>query len=110
MKKDLNPIPPTLRGKKRYIKFRVFTQKNLRENDVKYSLFGVFSRLFGASGVAEQKLWLIKWFPEKNEGIVRCSHLEEENVKAGLLFLSEIADEKAVPMVVSVSGSIKKLK
>ncbi len=109
-KKEMNPIPPTLRGKKRYVKFRFVSRSALRESEVKFSLHSSFARLFGEMGVAEQKLWLVKWFPEKNEGIVRCALEKEEHVKAGLLFMAEVRGEPIVPVIVAVSGSVKKLK
>lgn len=109
-KKGLNPIPSTLRGKKRYVKFKLICGKALQEKEVWNSVSVAFQNLFGASGVAGQRLWLIKWFPESNEGILRCSLREEENVKAGLLFVQRVGTESVVPMIVKVSGSVKKLK
>ncbi|MEK6957661.1 MAG: Rpp14/Pop5 family protein [archaeon] len=153
-KKEMNPIPPTLRGKKRYVKFRLVCigasiarhgpaqqgqshaasprregmrtevrqasakhcpslptgERVVREQDAKFSLYSSFARLFGEQGIAEQRLWLIKWFPERNEGIVRCALEKEEQVKAGLLFLREVHGEPVVPLIEGVSGSLKKLK
>ena len=109
-KKSLNPIPPTLRGKKRYVKFRFICAQRLAEKDVWNSISNTFSRIFGASGIADQRLWLIKWFPEKNEGIVRCALAEEEEVKAGLLFVQRAGNENVIPLILKVSGSVGKLK
>lgn len=110
MKKSLNPIPPTQRGKKRYIKFVLENGSELEEKEVRKELFGVFSSLFGDVGIAKQKLWLMKWFPEKGEGIVRCALEETENVKAGLLFFDNVSGNEVLPVILGVSGSIKKLK
>ncbi len=106
----MNPIPPTLRGKKRYVRFELICPVTLQEIHVRNSLFSTFSQLFGERGIAGQKLWLIKWFPQKNAGIVRCSlgHLEE--VKAGLLFIEKAGAQPVVPFIVAVSGSVGKLK
>ena len=109
-KKSLNPIPPTLRGKKRYVKFRLICAKKLAEKDVWPAVSGVFQRLFGSAGVGEQRLWLLKWFPDSGEGIIRCALAEEESVKAGLLFVQRVGAEMVVPVIVKVSGSVRKLK
>ncbi len=109
-KKSLNPIPSTLRGKKRYVKFTLICRNSLSEKDVWSAISGTFARLFGASGIASQRLWLIKWFPQSNEGIVRCALAEEENVKAGFLFVQKVGTENVIPFIVKVSGSVKKLK
>ncbi|VVB99776.1 Ribonuclease P protein component 2 [uncultured archaeon] len=109
-KKSLNPIPSSLRGKKRYVKFRFICSKPLAERDAWQSILRAFGGLFGSQGMAEQRLWLIKWFPEKNEGILRCSLQQEENVKAGILFVQKVGPETVVPLILKVSGSVKKLK
>ncbi|PIN85414.1 MAG: ribonuclease P protein component 2 [Candidatus Diapherotrites archaeon CG11_big_fil_rev_8_21_14_0_20_37_9] len=109
-KKALKPIPPTLRGKKRYISFYLHCESNLDENAVKKEIWRVFGGIFGEKGIAEQKLWLVKWYPEKNKGILRCSLKELENVKAGLLFISSVSGVKTMPLIDSVSGSVKKLR
>ncbi|MCR4335433.1 MAG: ribonuclease P protein component 2 [archaeon] len=108
-KKSLKPIPPTLRGKKRYIKFEFICNNALKEESVKKAIWGTFRGVFGEKGIAEQKLWVVKWNSAKNEGILRCSHTEEENVKAGLLFLKSVDNQEIIPLILNVSGSIAKL-
>ena len=115
-KKSLNPIPSTLRGKKRYVKFRLIVGawsvewKYFGEKEVWNEMVFVFGFFLGGNGIARQRLWLVKWFPETNEGIIRCALHEEENVKAGLLFLQKIGPASVIPIIVAVSGSVKKLK
>ena len=111
-KKSLKPIPPTLRGKKRYVLFGLVCAegKTFAEKEVFHSVWNTFSKVFGSAGLAEQKLWLLKWFASEGKGVLRCSLPELEKVKAGLLFLQEVKGVKVVPLVLSVSGSAKKLK
>ncbi|HIH10030.1 MAG TPA: hypothetical protein HA254_05180 [Candidatus Diapherotrites archaeon] len=109
-KKSLNPIPLSLRGKKRYVKFRLLSPRAFSEKELWESVLATFGSIFGGKGVADQRLWLIKWIPEKSEGIVRCSMEETEGVKAGLLFVDKISGVPVIPLIVKVSGSVKKLK
>ncbi len=109
-KKSMNPIPSSLRGKKRYVKFALICATPIQEGDAKKALYSTFSQLFGEQGIAEQKLWPIKWRPEKNEGIVRCSLARLEEVKAGLLFIQRAGGQGVVPFIIAVSGSVGKLK
>ena len=109
-KKSLNPIPSTLRGKKRYVKFTFISAVQVSERDAWNSISSAFSRLFGASGMAGQRLWLVKWYPQSNEGILRCALAEEEMVKAGLLFVQNAGSGPVIPLILKVSGSVKKLK
>lgn len=109
-KKSLKPIPPTLRGKKRYVLFQLVAEKQFSELEVKKELFAKFKQLFGDFGIAKQKLWFISFNSQGNFGILRCSLEETENVKAGLLFLQSVNEVQVIPRIVSVSGSLKKLK
>ena len=108
-KKSLKPIPPTMRGKKRYIEFQLIASAEISQEGTKNAVFGVFERLFGEAGIASQKLWMVKWLKTSNTGILRCSLSQEENVKAGLLFVTRAGGTGVVPLVKRVSGSIRKL-
>ena len=108
--KKLNPIPLSLRERKRYIEFELISEKRLEEKDVSFQLWKDFLSLFGEIGTAKQRLWLAYWNEEKNTGILRCSLKELEKVKAGLLFASKIKDVKVITRILKVSGTIKSLK
>jgi len=109
-KKSLKPIPPTLRGKKRYVKFSLISNAKFNLAEVRNEIWFVFGRIFGEKGIAEQKLWLVNWDGSSNSGIIRCSLEKVEEVKGGLLFLQEISRKKVIPVIEGVSGSVKKLK
>ncbi len=108
-KKSLKPIPPTLRGKKRYIKVEFISTVDLNEVEVRSSIWSKFTRIFGEKGIAEQKLWLVKWIGQ-NKCIFRCSLENEDNVKTGLLFVKKIGEIRVNPSILAVSGSLKKIK
>ncbi len=104
---SLNPIPLSLRGKKRYIKFELICKEKLIERDVSIALWKQFLQLFGELGTAKQKIWLVKFDSEKNQGVLRCALEEVEQVKAGLLFLKEVKGITVIPFILTVSGTIK---
>lgn len=109
-KSSLKPLKPTLRGKKRYILFRLFGEKNFDERSVERAIFNAFLSLFGSMGVARQNLRLMRYNNGTNLGILRCALPCLVEVKSGLLFLKEINGFLVTPKIVSVSGSIRKLK
>ncbi len=109
-KLSLKPLKPTLRGKKRYVLFKLFSEKNFDEHSVERNIFSIFLALFGSTGVAKQNLRLIRYNNGTNLGILRCSLPCLTEVKSGLLFLREINGIPVTPKIVSVSGSLKKLK
>ena len=107
---SLKPLKPTLRGKKRYVQFRLFADKNFDERSVERCIFSTFLALYGSTGVASQNLRLIRFNNGTNLGILRCSLPTLVEVKSGLLFLREINGIAVIPKILSVSGSLKKLK
>ncbi|AJF60830.1 MAG: hypothetical protein J4224_04745 [Candidatus Diapherotrites archaeon] len=109
-KNSLKPVPPTARGKKRYIQFRLISEKKLDEKIVSSALNRLFLEFFGELGVAERRLWFIGFSPASCKGTVRCSHTAVESVEAALMFLKEVKENKVIPVILRVSGSIKKLK
>lgn len=110
VKKSLNPVPSSLRGKKRYVLFRLSSSKNLSMKEVENALWNLFFELFGEVGTARQKLWLIGFNSKKGLGILRCSLDHTEEVKAGILFFKEVSGLSVVPEIVRVSGSLSKLE
>ena len=110
VKKSLKALPLSMRGKKRYVLFELFAEKPLSAAVVEKEIMQRFLQIFGSKGIAEQRLQFIGFYGGKNLGIVKCSLEECENVKAGLLFVGKVAGISAIPRIVSVSGSVKKLK
>lgn len=115
LKTKLNPIPLSLRGKKRYIEFELLPDNDSKktdfnEKDVSKAVWNIMLSLYGGFGVAKQKIWLIRYDSISKKGILRCSLNSVEEVKAGLLFLKEINGLKVIPNILGVKGSIKGIK
>lgn len=109
-KRSLNPIPSSMRGKKRYVLFELRSRGSLTKNLVESAIYSTFLREYGSIGVGRQKLRLVLFNPESGKGIVRCSLECLTEVKVGILFVQEVGQEKVVPRVIRVSGSMRKLK
>lgn len=110
VKKSIRPIPLTYRGKKRYILFELIADKSLDGRDVEIAVRENFLALLGEAGFARAKLWFILFNSQENSCIIRCANEYCEEVKAGLLFMKEVKGGRVIPKILSVSGSIKKLK
>jgi len=109
-KKSLNPIPKTLRGKKRFIAVRFLAEKPLDFRSVIDSILFHHQSLFGAAGVAKARLSVV-WFDSATQAaIVRCSADALLDSKAGLVLLSKIGNTPVIPVLMGVSGSLSKLK
>ena len=109
-KTNLKPIPPTIRGKKRYILFSMGSERHLNENDVSAAIWKSVLKLFGEKGAAEMKPWLVLWNRELGRGILRCSHSRANDVREALMFIKEAGSSRVQPGTLLVSGSMAKLK
>lgn len=109
LKKKTKPIPPTLRGKKRYISFELSCGTKLQESAVSKALWETMLSLYGSVGTARQKFTLFKWSPAQNHGAVRCALGHEADVKAGILMVKEVSGVQVLPKTIKTSGSIGKV-
>lgn len=109
-KKSLNPIPPTLREKKRYILFKLICDNPIEENEVNFTINEIMLSLFGSFGSAKINSKLIEWNPKENTGILECERFSEKKAITALQFLREIKGIQVLPNIISVSGTLKSLR
>ena len=109
-KRSLNPIPSSMRGKKRHILFELKSASALTKNSAEQAVFSTFLRLYGSLGVGRQRLQLVFFDPKSGKGILRCALECLAEAKAGLLFVQDAQGQKTIPRVLAVSGSVRKLK
>ncbi|MFH1255716.1 MAG: Rpp14/Pop5 family protein [Candidatus Diapherotrites archaeon] len=109
-KSSLRPLPPTLRGKKRYILFHLESEKRLGKEEVFHALRKNFLNILGQAGYAEARIKPILFDEKSGFGVFLCGHKFTEKTVAALLFLKEVNGQKVLPQTLSSSGSLKKLK
>ncbi len=109
-KKKLNPIPLSLRDKKRYISFKLESDKKFSEKEAKKVIWDKFLQLYGEVGCAESKYWIMSFDSDKGIGILRSDLKSVEKAKAGLLLLTKIDKNSVIPLILGISGTIKSLK
>ncbi len=109
-KKKLNPIPLSLRDRKRYVVFEILSEKTFSSKDISKALKEVFLQLFGEIGLAKMNYSFIEFNEKTQKGIVRCKHTALEETKTGILFLKEINGIKITPKTLTTSGTLKKAR
>ena len=104
-----NPLPPALRDRRRYIAFQVLSESKINFNDLSNSIWHSILNLLGERGAAESEIWISKtiYDEEKQIGLIRCSHLSVESVRAALALIERIGDVRIVVKVLGISGTIK---
>lgn len=100
---------PTLRGKHKYVVFRIHSTARLQYNDVKNALMNGLMNWMGEQDFAEAGIWLIKnlWDAKEQKGFIRCDPKYADSVKMSLILIHQIGDEKVAIQSLWVSGTIK---
>ncbi|MCX8158179.1 MAG: hypothetical protein N3D73_00770 [Candidatus Diapherotrites archaeon] len=110
IKKKLKIAKTTMRGKKRYLAFRVLPDSNLfSKAEVEEAIWNNLLSLYGIRGCAIIRPWLIYWDKNKNYGILRYSLVMNNEVRASFLFLDRISKQRVIVLTHKISGNINKL-
>lgn len=109
---ELNRLPPALRQKKRYLKFRVHSEEDVELGELVDAVWDKCLSYLGTMETSEADFWVIgnQFNEEKQEGIVRANREKTDEFRAALSLIEEIRDKKVVIQVTKTSGSIKNLK
>lgn len=104
-------LPPSLREKKRYVKFKVISEKPITYPELEASVFNYFLDFYGEFGFSELSVWLIKnlWDEKEQIGVIRCNNKSVQKVLAGLALISKIGDSRVIFKILKISGTIKGL-
>ena len=110
--KKPKPLPPSLRGRRRYIAFQVFSEGKFIIQDLINSIWHSLLNLLGELGASQADIWIARdiYDEAKQIGIIRCSHDNVEQVRTALALIERIGDIRVVVKVLGISGSIKATK
>jgi len=110
--KKPKPLPPSLRGRRRYIAYQVLSEDKFILQDLINSIWHSLLNLLGELGASQADIWIVKdtWDEKKQIGIIRCSHDNVEQVRTSLALIERIGDVRVIVKVLGISGSIKATK
>lgn len=105
-------LPPSIRQKKRYMKFRIHSEEEFELGKVVDAFWDSILDYSGAEGASRIDPWIIgNLFDEdKQEGVFKVRSSEEDTVRAALTLLESVDGEEAFVEITRVSGSLEKLK
>jgi RNase P/RNase MRP subunit POP5 len=95
--------------KRRYLAVKVEGRQQLNEQQLLDAVYGSVLRLFGEYGASKANLTVIRYVPEKNQFVVRCSHKMLEQVRAAIVSTTVANGETVAFHVAGVSGTLKAL-
>lgn len=109
---ELNRLPPALRQRKRYLKFKVYSEEEIALGELVDAVWDKCLNYLGTRETSEADFWVIgnQFNKEKQEGIAKVNREKADEFRASLGLIEKISGEKVVIKVTEVSGSIKKLK
>ena len=101
---------PSLRGRKRYLAFRMLPDDAdaISRRDLTLELDRSSQSLLGDAGSSECEIRVLSF--DGTEGVVSCMHRETARVRAVLATIYEIKDRRASVRVIGVSGTVKGAK
>lgn len=101
----MKSLPPSMRGRKRYIAFRIIAERSVDEKMLWDAMTKNLISIFGEAFAAEAGLKLEEF--NGKEGIVRCNLKALEKVMIALTLIDRIGDENVALLTLAVSGTIK---
>jgi len=106
------PLPPSIRGRRRYIAYQVIPEEKIPFSDLVNTIWHSLLNFLGEFGTSEADLWIVKdSFDETRQiGLIRCSHTSVEHVRSALALVQRIGDTRVVIKVLGVSGTMKAAK
>jgi ribonuclease P/MRP protein subunit POP5 len=112
MKNKPKTLLPTLRGKRRYIKFQIISEEPITYPEVEQAIWNTMLDFFGEYETSKANLRIIKnLYDEKKQiGIIRCDNKSVPQVIACMGLISRLGDTRIIFKILKVSGTIKKLR
>ncbi len=106
----LKPLLPSLREKKRYLRFEILSSDPIKQEDAFRSIWDAVLSLYGEAGAARAGLWIVadKYDQKKQSGILRVAHDAVDQTKASLAMITAAGTTPAIAKVMRVSGMISK--
>ncbi|PSG99328.1 MAG: ribonuclease P protein component 2 [Nanohaloarchaea archaeon SW_7_43_1] len=108
----MKPLPPSIREKKRYLKFKIHAEKDVGFGEVADAIWDTSLNYLGSEKTGKANHWLIKnqFDKDRQTGIIKIRKSFLNNFRSSLAIIDEIGDKNGFIEIQSVSGSIKKLK
>lgn len=81
---------------------------NISFREILNSIFNSILSLFGEIGASKISFSLMRYYPEKRLGILRCDHLNVIKMRSALAFIKDIGGYNIAFRVIKVTGTFRK--
>lgn len=98
------------KNRKRYIGFKIISDKEIEPKEFEKAVKDSFMRLFGEFGLSSANPKLLYEFWDKNTGVLQTNNIAIPKIKISLALLKEIGGIKIIVQTLKVFGTLKKIK
>lgn len=108
----MKPLPPAIREKQRYLKFRIHAEEEVEFGELSETIWSSVLSYMGSKDTGKANHWLIKnSFDRKaQEGIIKVERSSLDDFRAAVTLLDSFRGKNGFIEIKEVSGSIKKLQ
>ncbi len=108
----LKILLPSLRERKRYILFKIFSEGQVNYTLLKELITSTILKFYGelTFGKFGFKFLDEKWSEKEQVGIIKCNHLYVPNIIVALGLLQRLGDYRINVKILKISGTIKSLQ
>lgn len=117
MMKKLKILPPTLREKKRYVAFRIYSENMIHKDSFPQYLWNNIINLYGEIHASRMNIWVIDFEHVKYENnineyyaIVKCQRGYEDDFITMLHTLTHFRKRRVVIHIIAKSGTIHAIR
>lgn len=109
---EINRLPPSLRQKQRYLKFKIHAEEKVELGDLVDAVWESALDYLGTNDASKADFWVIgnQFDEKKQKGIIRVNRDELDDFRAALTLIDFINGVDGFIQVKKISGSIDKLK
>jgi ribonuclease P/MRP protein subunit POP5 len=102
-------LPPALRPNKRYVIFEIISEHPVEYSDFSSAVWASLLDFAGELGASDARIWLIAnlYDDKRQRGIIKCSNISVETVRAALSLVQIISEHKCIVRVIGVTGTLK---
>jgi len=96
--------------RRRYLALKIDSKEKIGQKEFMDAVWEAVLRLYGEYGASKTNLALIEYNAEHGTAIIRAAHTELDHLRAAIATITEIAAKPAAVHILTVSGTIKKLR
>ena len=98
-----------MKGKKRYIIFKVHVDLPIDFDNTKNAIWNSLTSWLGEADLGKANIRIFKnlWDSKKYEGFIQCNSKYVDSIKVGMCLIHHIGDSKVIFQTLKVTGTIK---